>query len=149
MFEHDKLEIHQRENEGIVILDLKGHLVLGSGDAVLREAVQSLFEGGNRQLALNLAGVSNIDTVGGGALLLLAQEYGTAGGKLVLFQLAHTHGEVVEMARLEASLEIYGTELEAVNSFFPDRAIKHYDILDYIEHRNDPEEKVDPNAIKS
>ena len=67
----------------------------------------------------------------------------------MLFQLAHTHGEVVEMARLEASLEIYGTELEAVNSFFPDRAIKHYDILDYIEHRNDPEEKVDPNAIKS
>ncbi len=141
MFDHGHLETHQRENEGIVILDLKGHLVLGRGDNALRESVQSLFDGGNRQLALNLAGVSNIDAAGGGALLLLAQEYGTGGGRLVLFQLAHTHGELYEKARLEAVLEIYGVELDAVNSFFPDRAVKHYDILDYVEHRNDPEEK--------
>jgi anti-sigma B factor antagonist len=144
MFDHDRLKIHQRENEGIVILDLNGHLVLGSGDNALRESVQSLFDAGNRQLALNLAGVSNIDTVGGGALLLLAQEYVASGGRLVLFQLAHTHGEIYEKARLEAALEIYGTELDAVNSFFPDRAVQHYDILDYIEHRDhqtDPEKK--------
>jgi anti-sigma B factor antagonist len=134
MFDHNNLEIDQREREDIVILDLKGHLVLGASDTALREAVQSLFDHGNRQLILNLGGVSSIDTVGGGALLFLAEEYRGAGGKLVLFQLAHTHGELYEMARLEAVVEIYGDELSAVNSFFPDRAVAHYDILDYIEH---------------
>jgi anti-sigma B factor antagonist len=140
MFNHDHLEIHQRENEGIVILDLKGNLALGGGDIPLRDFVQSLFDGGNRRLILNLAHISSVDTSGAGILLLLAQQYLAAGGRLALFQLPHAHVEVYELARLETALEIYGVELDAVNSFFPDRAIKHYDILDYVEHRNDPEE---------
>jgi anti-sigma B factor antagonist len=142
MFHHDHLTIHQRENEGIVILDLKGHVVLGSGDIALRECVQSLFDAGNRQLVLNFADVSNIDTLGSEALLFLAQQYRAAGGKLALFQIARTHGKIYEMARLEAAVEIYRVELDALNSFFPDRAVQHYDILDYIEHaehHTDPE----------
>jgi len=138
MFDHDKLEIHQRENEGIVVLDLKGHLVLGAGDNALRETVQSLFEGGTRKLVLNLAPLSNIDSSGAAVLYALAQQYGGAGGKLVLVQLAHVHAQLSEMARLEATIEFYQLELDAVNSFFPDRVIRHYDILDYVEHRNDP-----------
>ena len=138
MFEHDQLTIHQRENEGIVILDLKGHLVIGSGDKALRETVESLFDGGNRKLVLNLAHVSNIDSSGAGVLFALAQQYGAAGGKLALVQLVHVHAELSEMARLEATIEFYEVELDAVNSFFPDRVIRHYDILDYVEHRNDP-----------
>jgi anti-sigma B factor antagonist len=138
MFDHDKLEIHQRENEGIVVLDLKGHLVLGAGDNALRETVESLFDGGSRKLVLNLAHVSNIDSSGAGVLFALAQQYGGVGGKLVLVQLAHVHAELSEMARLEATIEFYELELDAVNSFFPERVIRHYDILDYVEHRNDP-----------
>ena len=145
MFDHNNIEIHEREREGIVLLDLKGHLVLGAGDTTLREAVQSLFDGGNRKLILNLGDVSNIDTVGAGALLYLAEEYRAAGGKLVLFELVHPHGELYEMARLEAAIEIYGEELAAVNSFFPERAVAHYDILDYVEHR---EHQTEPEKSK-
>jgi anti-sigma B factor antagonist len=138
MLHRDHLVIHQRETEGVVILDLKGNLLLGASDGALRDSVLSLFEAGNRQLALNLAGVSEIDTAGCGALLALAQQYAMAGGKLVLVQLAHVHEELYEMARLESNLEIYDLELDAVNSYFPERVVKHYDILDYIDHRNDP-----------
>lgn len=141
MFNHDDLEIHQREREGIIILDLKGHLVMGHGDCALRGSVQTLFDSGNRRLILNMAGVSNIDTIGSGGLLFLAQQYREAGGKLVLFQLSHAHGKLYEMARLEAALEIYNEELDAVNSFFPDRAVPRYDILDFIEQREHPSEK--------
>jgi anti-sigma B factor antagonist len=142
LFEHDKLETHQREREGVAILDLKGHLVLGCGDVVLRETVESLFNQGNRKLILNLAEVANIDTSGAGTILALAQQYHAAGGKLVLFQLAHPQEELYEKARLHAILEIYTLELDAVNSFFPDRRVSHYDILDYIDHRNNPEKKI-------
>lgn len=140
MFDYDELKVHQRENEGIVILDLKGHLVIGSGDRTLRESVQALFDAGNRRLILNFADVTNMDTLGTEALVFLGEQYRTAGGKLVLFQVGHTHAELYEKARLEASLEIYAAELDAVNSFFPDRATVHYDILDYVEHRLKPEE---------
>ena len=142
MFNHENLELDRREHEGIIILDLKGHLVMWAGDTALREYVQTLFDGGNRRLILNLAGVSDIDTIGSGALLFLAEEYRTAGGRMVVFQLSHAHGELYEMARLEAALEIYSEELDAVNSFFPERAAPHYDLLDYLEqrqHRAEPE----------
>lgn len=130
---HHNFDIHQREKEGIVILDLHGNLIMGGGDIALRDFVQSLLDGGNRQLSLNLAQVSQIDTSGNGVLLFIAQEYGNAGGKLVLFNIDHSHGKVYEMARLEAVVEIYRDELDAINSFFPDRKVAHYDILDYVE----------------
>ncbi len=83
---HHHLNIHQREREGIVILDLDGRLVMGGGDIALRDFVQALLDGGNRQLILDLVKVFEIDTAGNGVLLLLAQQYRDAGGKLVALQ---------------------------------------------------------------
>jgi anti-sigma B factor antagonist len=133
MLHHKKLDIRHREREGIVILDLKGHLVMGAGDITLRDCVESLSDPASRQLVLDFAQISEIDTSGMEVLLLLAQQYRNAGGKLVLFNIAHTHGKVYEMARLETVVEIYRDELDAINSFFPDRKVNRYDILDYVE----------------
>lgn len=52
---------------------------------------------------------------------------------MVLYNIARSHGKIYELARLETAIEIYRDELDAVNSFFPDRKVTHYDILDYIE----------------
>jgi anti-anti-sigma factor len=141
MLHHHNLEIDQREKEGIAILDLDGKLVMGSGDIALNDFVHALLAGDNRQLILNLAKVSEIDTSGMGALLHLAEEYGQAGGKMVLYNIAHSHGKIYEMARLETAIEIYRDELDAINSFFPDRKTAHYDILDYVEHQQHAEEE--------
>jgi anti-sigma B factor antagonist len=142
MLHHHKLDIHQRETEGIVILDLKGHLVMGGGDIALRDfVVQSLFEPGNRQLVLDFAHIAEVDTTGMGVLLLLSEQYRDGGGKLVLFNIAHSHAKIYEMARLESAIEIYRDELDAINSFFPDRKVTHYDILDYVETHVPHEDK--------
>ena len=133
MLHRNALEIRQRENEGIVILDLSGKLEIGSGDSALRESVDSQLSGGNRRLILNMDQVSAIDTAGSGELLLLARKYQAAGGRVVLFGLNPAHAKIYEMARLETVVEIYPSELDAVNSFFPDRAVQHYDILEYLE----------------
>jgi anti-sigma B factor antagonist len=144
MLHHQSLQIHERENQGIVVLDLRGKLELGGGEVALRDFVQSLLTGSNQKLALNLAHISEIDSSGVGALLFLAQEYRNTGGKIALFNIAHTHGQIYEMARLETAIEIYQAELDAINSFFPDRATAHYDILDYVESQpgyEDPHKK--------
>jgi anti-sigma B factor antagonist len=141
MLNHHNLEIHQREKEGIAILDLDGKLVMGSGDIALSDFVLALLAADNRQLILNLEKVSEIDTSGMGALLHLAEEYRQAGGKMVLDNIAHSHGKIYEMARLETAIEIYRDELDAINSFFPDRKTAHYDILEYVEHQQHAEEE--------
>src|ERR1051326_596281 len=118
MLHHSSLEIHQREDQGIVILDLHGELEMGNGDVALREFVENLLGQGKRTLILDLAHVSAIDTAGSSVLLFLAQQYQAAGGRLALFKLDPIHAKIYELARLETAIEIYPDELDAVNSFF-------------------------------
>ncbi|HEX5227133.1 MAG TPA: STAS domain-containing protein [Bryobacteraceae bacterium] len=134
MLHHHALEIDQRENQGIVILDLDGKLEMGRGDIALREFAESVLKQGKRQVILNMARVSEIDTAGNGVLLILAQEYRDAGGRLALLKVDRVHAAVYEMARLETVIQIYDAEVDAVNSFFPDRAAPRYDILEFVEH---------------
>jgi anti-sigma B factor antagonist len=133
MLHHSDLEIHQREDQGVVILDLHGKIEMGRGDIALREFVQTLLEQGNRQLVLNMAQVSAVDTAGAGVLQFLSDEYRAKGGKLVLLKADKVHAEIYEVARLETVMEFCADEIDAVNSFFPGRLPPHYDILNYVE----------------
>jgi anti-anti-sigma regulatory factor len=63
------LQLHQRENEGIRILDLRGHLIIGDSEATLRTAIVALAEPRAVTVLLNFAGVTEIDDDGLGALV--------------------------------------------------------------------------------
>jgi len=140
MLHHTELEIRRHENQGVVILELSGKLEMGNGDSILREYAESLFASGNRQLIVDLAHVTSIDTAGSGVLLHVAQHYHEAGEKMVLLNVNGVHAKIYELARLEAVIEIYPDEIEAVNSFFPGRTPPHYDILEYVEEQSNHED---------
>jgi anti-sigma B factor antagonist len=127
------LQIEQRENEGIVILDLKGRLVLGPEDAALRQRLQELREGGHANVALNLKDLSDLDTTALGTLVFSATKSRQAGGRLVIFNLSPSHSQLSNVVKLNTAFEMYPDENAALNSFFPDRAVRHYDILEFVE----------------
>jgi anti-sigma B factor antagonist len=127
------LHIEQRENEGIAILDLKGRLLLGPEDAALRQHLQDLQDAGHENVALNFKEVSQMDSSALGTLIDAATKFREAAGRLVLFNVSPAHTELSDMVKLTTDFEIYGDEISAVNSFFPDRAIRHYDILEFVE----------------
>jgi anti-sigma B factor antagonist len=146
MFHLTGLDIQQRENQGITVLELHGKLHMGAGDIALREFAESLLDQGKRQVILDLAKVSDIDDAGTETLLILAEKYHGAGGRLVLSGMDPAHAEIYEAARLEEAIGNYSSELDALNSFFPDRAVPHYDILEYVEshaHEDHPGEEKD------
>ncbi len=41
------------------------------------------------------------------------------------------------LTKLAIAFEFFDDEQNAVNSFFPDRALKGFDILDFVEHEDD------------
>jgi len=131
-----QLEIGQRENEGITILDLKGRLLLGCGTLTLSERLLSLLEGGNQKVILNFKHVSHVDTAGLGTLVFWAGRFREASGKLVLVNLAPAHARLHAILKLNAVFETYREECDAVNSFFRERAIMRYDILQFVENCN-------------
>lgn len=128
-----KLEIQERENEGILILDLKGRLVLGPEDSALRQRLQVLA--GRHNVIVNLKDVSDIDSTSLGTLVTAALRFRQARGKLVLLHLNDSKGRLPDILKLNTVFETYQDEVEAVNSFFPDRAVARYDILEFVEEQ--------------
>jgi len=127
------LRIEQREREGIVILDLKGRLVLGPEDVTLRQRLQALRDAGQANVALNLKGVSDMDTTALGTLVFCSMKFRDAGGRLVLFNLSPSHSQLSNLVKLNTAFEMYPSEVDALNSFFPERVVPHYDILEFVE----------------
>lgn len=127
------LQIDQRETEGIVILDLKGPLILGPEDVALRQRLQALRESGHLNVALNLRDVSDLDTSALGTLIFCSEKFRQAGGRLVLLNLSPSHTELSNTVKLNTVFDIYQDEVAAVNSFFPDRVVPRYDILEFVE----------------
>jgi anti-sigma B factor antagonist len=128
------LHIQQREHEGIVILDLEGRLVLGSNDVALRQRLQAIHDEGHKNVALNLKHVSELDTTALGTLIYCATKFRESGGRIVLFSLSPAHSELSNIVKLNTAFEIYPDEVSALNSFFPERAVRHYDILEFVEN---------------
>ncbi len=127
------LEIQQREKEGITILDLRGRLILGPEDALLRERTLVLFTQGIRNVILNLKEISHVDTAALGTLVFSTEQFHSGGGKLVLTELASQHVSAADALKLDTELEMYPEEQDAVNSFFPDRTVPRYDLLELVD----------------
>lgn len=125
------LEIAQREREGIVILDMKGRLKAGDEATRFREKIAGLAKASNA--VLNLGGVDYIDSTGLGALVMCATSLRKAGGNMKLVNLNRRNIELLVMTKLATVFEIFTDEQDAVNSYFPDRKIRTFDILEFVQ----------------
>jgi anti-sigma B factor antagonist len=128
------LQLHQREKEGIWILDLRGHLIIGDSEAILRTAIVALAEAGAVNIILNLAGVTEIDDDGLATLVFCHARIVRSGGALKPLN-PPPHLSPMVLTELDAALEVFTDEQDAVNSFFSDRAVRHYDILEWVQEQ--------------
>ena len=101
------LEIHQREREGITILDLKGRITVGPEAGALREKVSQLAASGSRMVVLNMENVDYIDSTGLGALVMSATTLRKNGGNVKLLNLNRRNIELLVMTKLATVFEIF------------------------------------------
>ena len=130
------LEIEQREREGIAILDLKGRLTMGDEVTGFRETIQRLAgAGAGPKVILNLHQVDYIDSTGLGAVVMGSTAVRNNGGAVKLLNLNRRNLELLVATKLAVIFEIFTEEQDAVNSFFPDREIKPFDILEFVKNQ--------------
>lgn len=127
------LDIQQREREGIVILKLHGRITVGPEASALRDRISALNAAGTRNLVLDMPEVDYIDSTGLGALVMSATSLRKNGGNLKLLNLNRRNIELLVMTKLATVFEIFSDEQDAVNSYYPDRKIKTFDILNFVE----------------
>jgi anti-sigma B factor antagonist len=91
-----------------------------------------LVKAGKIRVVLNLSDLRKLDTTSLGTLFFAAAKLRKAGGNLAIFKKT-SHREPLVDANLEAVFEVFQNEQDAINSFFPDRELKRYDVLEFVE----------------
>src|SRR5205807_9338190 len=93
-----------------------GRIVFGEEASALRETIKSLLSE-NKQIVLNLGGVSYIDSGGLGILVSLYTSARSAGGDIKLANLTQRVGDLLQITKLLTIFEVCEGEQKAVESF--------------------------------
>lgn len=131
------LEINQREREGIILLDLKGRIVAGDEVGAFRTIIEELSRSGQPKIILNLHQVDYIDSLGLGTMVMCYTRLQRIGGVTKLSQLNRRNLELLLLTKIDTIFEVFDDETEAVNSFFPEREIRRFDILAFVQQLKD------------
>lgn len=134
-------DIHKREKEGITILDLRGRLVVGEPSLRLRERLTEESTSGIKRVILNLESVDYIDSTGLGSMVICYTSMQKSGGVMKLMKLNRRNVELLVLTKLSTVFEVFSEEQDAVNSFFPEREIKRFDILSFVQQQDEKEKK--------
>lgn len=115
----NNLSITERRNNSILILDLKGNIKIGAGNVQLHDTIRLLVEKGEKNILLNLADVTHIDSSGLGELIAGYITVKKNGGVMKLLHLTKRVRELMVITKLLTVFYVYNNETEAVKSFQP------------------------------
>ena len=111
------MQIQERQVGDVIVLDLKGRVMLGEGDEILKDKVNSLVNQGRRKIVLNLAEVPYIDSAGLGEIVRTFTTVSRQGGSLKLLNLTKRITDLLAITKLLTVFDTYDSEDEAVQSF--------------------------------
>lgn len=111
------MEVEVRKNDDVIIVDLEGRLVAGTGADHLQAVVNELLAADWKKVILNLSKVTKVDSAGIGELVAssrLAQRFGSA---VKLIKLQGQVRQIFELSQLLPLMAIYESEEEALAAF--------------------------------
>ncbi|MFZ0336278.1 MAG: STAS domain-containing protein [Candidatus Acidiferrales bacterium] len=107
--------IKTRKISETTILDLNGPLMVGESELEFRQKLKQLLDEGARRIAINLAGVPEMDSWGLGSLVRHCTQVRKAGGRCIFFAPNPRVLHLLKTANLDAVLDIVETEAEALS----------------------------------
>ena len=141
------LDVEQKEVEGIVILEMRGRLVVGPESTDFRRTITNLISANQKSIILDLKRVDFIDSTGLGTLVIAHTQLQKAGGAVKLLNVSKRNIQLLLLTKLSTVFEMFDDEQAAINSFFPDRERKSFDILEFVKEQEN--EKQAPTAEPS
>ena len=111
------MRVDVRKTEDVIIVDLQGRLVSGTGDQLLRDIMNELLAASWTKILLNLSEVTKIDSAGIGELVAsikLAKRFDSA------VKLLHVRGQIrdiLELSQILPLLSVYDSEESALQAF--------------------------------
>jgi anti-sigma B factor antagonist len=124
--------IEQRETEGILVLAPKGRFVAGEPVSQFRETLDAALAAGRAYVVLDFRGVDYIDSSALGCLVTAHTRFAKTGGQLPMYGLNERGLELMVVTKLSTVFRIFDNEVDAVDSCFPGRTAKSFDVLSFV-----------------
>lgn len=115
----NELSIRERRVDGVVVLDLLGNIRLGEGGIKLRKTLKLHLDQEDKNVILNLEGVTYVDSSGLGELVAGHSSFKKHGGELKMVNLTSRVRELMVITKLLSVFNVYRTEGLAIASFQP------------------------------
>ena len=111
------MQIEERAVGAVTVLDVKGRLILGEGDVILRDKIHGLVSRGCLQIVLNLAEMPYMDSGGLGEMVRTHTKVNRANGSLKLMNVTKRIRDLLVVTKLMTVFETFDSEAEALESF--------------------------------
>src|SRR5208337_4171620 len=106
-----------RQVDSVVVIDVSGRITLGEGCVQLRQLIRDELAKGNKQMLVNLAEVTYIDSSGIGELVSAFTAVSNQGGQLKLLNLTKKVHDLLQITKLYTVFDIHDDEAKAIASF--------------------------------
>jgi anti-sigma B factor antagonist len=106
-----------RQVGNVSIVDLNGKITLGENTGILRDELRSLLAQGQKNILLNMGGVSYVDSGGLGELVGAYTTATNHGGSVRLLKLQGKMKDLMQITKLHTIFSIFEDEREAIASF--------------------------------
>ncbi len=106
-----------RQIDSVTVVDVRGRITLGEDCKQLREVIRGELAKNHKNLLLNLADVTYIDSYGIGELVSAFTAISNQGGQLKLLNLTKRVHDLLQITKLYTVFDIHDDEATAISSF--------------------------------
>lgn len=112
------VRLSTRPGRECTVVEVAGELDLATSPQLL-EALQQILAGGTRNVVIDLAGVSFMDSSALGTLVVMFKAFGEAGGRLCLAAAQPQVRSVLAITSVDRAIDVYDTVPAAETSMPP------------------------------
>ena len=106
-----------RQVDSIIVIDVSGRITLGEGCVQLRQMIRDELARGNKNILVNLADVTYIDSSGIGELVSAFTAVSNQGGQLKLLNLTKKVHDLLQITKLYTVFDVHDDEAKAIASY--------------------------------
>ena len=111
------MQIAERSAGNVTVLDVSGQITFTQGDQVFKDKIHSLVHQGHKNILVNMANVTHVDSAGLGELVGAYTTVTRAGGSMKLVNLTKKLTDLLTITKLLTVFDTYESEQEALSKF--------------------------------
>ncbi len=111
------MQIAERSAGNVTVLDLTGQITFTQGDQLFKDKIHSLIHQGQKNILVNMAGVTHVDSAGLGELVAAYTTVTKAGGSMKLVNLTKRLTDLLAITKLLTVFDTFDNEKDALTQF--------------------------------